>query len=71
VDPAILAIVIGSLAAIKTALRCIEILVRAHADNLRERGRRETAMSILTSMQVGSGLITQGKCETITSEPKQ
>jgi hypothetical protein len=70
VEPVILAIVIGSLTAIKTALRCAEILVQAHADNLRERGRRETAMIILAGTQVSGGPIAQAKCETITSEPK-
>ena len=67
-EPFTLAVLIGSLTAIKSALRCVEILVRAHADNLRERGRRETAVCILASMQVGSDLIAQGKCATITPE---
>ena len=69
-EPVILAVVIGSLAAIKTALRCMEILARAYAYNLCERSRRETAVSILAGLKVSGDLIVSGKCETIASEPK-
>jgi hypothetical protein len=45
--PVALAMSIGLVTVIRAALRCAEILVRAYADNLRERTRRETTLAVM------------------------
>jgi hypothetical protein len=70
-EPVILAVVVGSLTAVKSALRCVEILVRAQADNMRERARRATILAIMAAMQGSRAQIASvGKSEIMGSKPR-
>jgi len=69
VEPVILAIILGFLTVIRSALRCAEILVRAHADNLRERARKDSTVTILTVMKICDLMGTHGENETSAAEP--
>jgi hypothetical protein len=70
VEPVILAVVMGSLAAFRSVLRCVEILVRAQADNMRERVRRTTILTIMAAMQpTGAPTAPVGEAGNRASRP--
>ena len=71
-EPVVLAVIIGSLTAIKTVMRCAEILVRAHADNMRESARRVTIVTMWTAMRADAGLVAHATGdETMATEPQR
>jgi hypothetical protein len=64
VETVVLAVAVGFLAAVKSVLRCVEILVQAQADNMRERMRRRTILAIMTAMQL------RGATTPLTQQPE-
>jgi hypothetical protein len=65
-----LTVVAGSLAAHRSLLRCVEILVQAQADNMRERTRRRTTLAIMAAMRLrGPTTSLGGQPETWSTEP--
>jgi hypothetical protein len=70
VETVILAVVVGSLAAVKSVLRCVEILIQAQADNMRERTRRRTILAIMAAMQPrGATILLTGQPENWAAGP--
>jgi hypothetical protein len=55
-EPMILAVAVGSLTAVKSMLQCVEILVRARADTLRERARMTTILAVMPAMRASNTL---------------
>jgi hypothetical protein len=70
VEPVILTVVVGCMATVKSMLRCVEILILAQADNMRERTRRATILSIMAAMQASETQIASfGEVESMGPDP--